>query len=83
MNVLEALARSVLVQRLGWTLLHSLWQVLAVAIGLALVLAAVRRRGPRAAYAASCFALILCLVLPAATFPLVRLPAAVGRARDF
>jgi beta-lactamase regulating signal transducer with metallopeptidase domain/thiol-disulfide isomerase/thioredoxin len=75
MNALEALAGSVLIQRLGWTLLHSLWQVLAVAIGLALVLAAVRRRSARAAYAVSCLALVLCLVLPAATFPLVSLPA--------
>jgi beta-lactamase regulating signal transducer with metallopeptidase domain/thiol-disulfide isomerase/thioredoxin/uncharacterized GH25 family protein len=68
MNLLQALAESPVIQRAGWTLLHSAWQGLAVAIGLALVLPAVRRRGARAAYAVCCVALLLMVILPASTF---------------
>ncbi len=54
MNSLQAIADSPMVYRLGWILLHSVWQVLAVAIGLAVLLPALRRRGARAGYAVSC-----------------------------
>src|SRR5690348_3430526 len=56
------------VQRLGWTLLHSLWEGAAVAAALAIVLAALRRGGPQARYVASCAALLSMAVLPLATF---------------
>jgi bla regulator protein blaR1 len=45
---LRAALQSEWVHRLGWTLLHSLWQGAAVALGVALVLVALRRRGPQA-----------------------------------
>ena len=48
MNSLQAIADSPMVYRLGWILLHSIWQALAVAIGLAVLLPALRRRACRA-----------------------------------
>ncbi len=56
------------IQRLGWTILHSLWEVLAMVIVLAAVLPLLRRRGPRSAYAGCCLALAMCLLIPIATF---------------
>ena len=52
---------------LGWTLIHSLWQGVVVAISLAGVLQVIRRHGPNIRYAAACSALLLMLVLPAVT----------------
>ena len=72
MNFLQALANSPVIERAGWTLLHSAWQGLAVAIGLAIVLPAVHRRGARAAYAVCCGALLLMIGLPAITFFVIR-----------
>lgn len=54
------------IERLGWTLLHSLWQITA----LALLLALSRRvcRSPDARYLLAMLALACCLVLPVVTF---------------
>jgi beta-lactamase regulating signal transducer with metallopeptidase domain/thiol-disulfide isomerase/thioredoxin/uncharacterized GH25 family protein len=71
MNSLQALSDSPLIERLGWILLHSIWQALAVAIGLAVVLPAVRKRGAQAGYAVCCGGLLLTILLPALTFPFV------------
>ena len=49
--------------------------VLAVAIGLAVLLPALRRRGARVGYAASCGGLLLTVLLPALTFLFVPAPA--------
>jgi hypothetical protein len=45
MNALQTLVESPVVQRLGWTLLHSAWQGLAIAIVLVILLPAPRRPG--------------------------------------
>lgn len=57
-----------LAERVGWTLLHSLWQLAAVALTLTLVLALLRRRSPQARYAAGCLALAAIVALPIVTF---------------
>jgi beta-lactamase regulating signal transducer with metallopeptidase domain len=62
------LYESPLVERLGWVLVHALWEGALVAGGLALVLWLLRNQGPRVRYAASCTALALLLVLPAGTW---------------
>jgi beta-lactamase regulating signal transducer with metallopeptidase domain len=68
MNSLQTFADSPIVHRLGWTLLHSAWQGLAVATLLMICLRATRRRGARAAYGVCCGALLLTALLPAVTF---------------
>ncbi len=52
---------------LGWALLHFLWQGAAVAMGLAVLLAAMRRRTSQARYIVCCAALTLMCLLPVAT----------------
>jgi hypothetical protein len=71
MNSLQIFIESPVIERLGWTLLHSAWQGLGVALVLALLLPAIRRRGARAAYAVCCGALLLTILLPAITFCIV------------
>ncbi|MCP3136842.1 M56 family metallopeptidase [Pyxidicoccus xibeiensis] len=55
---------NLLMESLGWALLHSLWQVTLVAVLLAVALAVVGRRAAHARYALACGALVLALVLP-------------------
>jgi beta-lactamase regulating signal transducer with metallopeptidase domain/uncharacterized GH25 family protein/thiol-disulfide isomerase/thioredoxin len=76
---LQALAESPVIQRFGWTLLHSSWQGLAVAVGLVLILPGIRRRGARAAYAACLGALLLTIAMPAITFFVVPIDTAPRR----
>lgn len=64
-----------LLDTLGWTLLHSLWQGLAIALLLGLALRLMRRRSAAERYLASLSALGLALLAAAATFWL-QLPAA-------
>lgn len=56
---------SLLMESLGWALLHSLWQGALVALLLAVALATVGRRAANARYALACGALVLSLALPA------------------
>ncbi|NBD08950.1 M56 family metallopeptidase [Corallococcus silvisoli] len=56
-----------LMESLGWALLHSLWQGTLVAAALAVALMTVGRRAANARYALACGALLLAVVLPAVT----------------
>lgn len=56
-----------LMESLGWALLHSLWQGVLVALLLAVALAVVGRRAAPARYALACGALVLSLALPVAS----------------
>lgn len=60
-----------LIERLGWTLLHSLWQGAAVAVVLALLLLAIPSTRPNMRYVASCLSLLAILGLSVATFCVV------------
>lgn len=61
-------ARSPLVENLGWTLLHSLWQGAFIAVWLWIILKCARRNSSNFRYLAACSALCLMLLLPLATF---------------
>src|SRR4051794_17679441 len=76
-NLLHRLLESPPVYRLGWALLHSLWQGAAVALLLGLLLGALRKRGPQARYLAACGAMLVLVALPAVTFLLVNPPPAL------
>ncbi|MDB5356663.1 MAG: Regulatory sensor-transducer, BlaR1/MecR1 family, partial [Phycisphaerales bacterium] len=71
MNTLQAwlngLHASPLTQRLGWVLLHSVWEDTAIAALLALALLMMRRASAPARYAAGCVAIALMALLPALT----------------
>lgn len=57
-----------LIERLGWTLLHSVWQGAAIALAYALASWWARGRGPELRYALSLVALGLLALAPVATF---------------
>ena len=59
------------VERLGWTLVHSIWQLLVVAIVAALVERGLRRRSANARYIAGVIALGAVFALPCVTWSLV------------
>lgn len=64
------------VSRVGWMLMHSVWQGSVVAVGLVVVLVLMRNRSARARYLCACIALLLCLLAPVATVIVTR-PAEV------
>jgi beta-lactamase regulating signal transducer with metallopeptidase domain len=67
MNALSNLLGTPLAQAIGWALLHLLWQGVLVAAILAATLALLARQTANARYLASCGALLLLVVLGAAT----------------
>lgn len=56
--------------RLGWTLVHSLWQIAVVAVIVASLLALLRRRSAQARYLVACVGLAAMLVPPVVTYSL-------------
>jgi beta-lactamase regulating signal transducer with metallopeptidase domain len=74
MNSLTDLAANPFVHRLGWALVHSLWQMAAVGAALAVALAIVPRRRATVRYACACAALLASMALLAGTFAVVTPP---------
>ena len=64
----ESLANSQLIENLGWTLLHSIWQIGFVALWVFLLLRLLAKSSANSRYLAAIFALVLAFALPAATF---------------
>ncbi len=65
-------ALSEVVGRIGWALIHFLWQGAAIAGLLWLALRLLARRGPQVRYAVACLALLLMAAAPVATFFVVQ-----------
>ncbi|MGC2237505.1 MAG: M56 family metallopeptidase [Pyrinomonadaceae bacterium] len=65
---MEIVANSTLIENLGWTLLHSLWQIALIAFILFLLLRVLHKFSANARYLVSVFALAFALVLPVVTF---------------
>ena len=59
MNTLAELFSNSVAQRIGWALIHSVWQGTAVALLLAVTLAMLRHRSAQARWTVSCAALAL------------------------
>ncbi|HEX8368229.1 MAG TPA: M56 family metallopeptidase [Pyrinomonadaceae bacterium] len=64
----QILINSKLIENLGWTLLHSVWQIALLALILFLLLRVLQKFSANARYLVSVFALALALVLPIVTF---------------
>lgn len=56
-----------ILERLGWMLFHSLWQILVIACAYGVALSAFRVRSAHARYALGCVALCLMVLVPALT----------------
>jgi len=67
MNTLTELFCNSVAQRIGWSLIHFLWQGAAVALVLAVTLSLLRNRSAQARWAVCCAALALMAVLPVVT----------------
>ena len=67
MNPLEYLSSLPIMQALGWTLLHFLWQGALVAAAVGLLLALLRGRSANARYVACCAGMALMIAAPLAT----------------
>ncbi|MGE5296548.1 MAG: M56 family metallopeptidase, partial [Solirubrobacterales bacterium] len=80
MPLLENLFSPGTIERLGWMLVHFLWQAIAVALLLGVLLRLLRRAGSNARYAAACGALALMLVLPLITMQFVEVSGPVAEA---
>lgn len=63
---------------LGWALIHSLWQCLAVGAMAWIGLRMLRSRGSQTRYLLGCGALLMMLTLPVATFLLLWTPLSLG-----
>ena len=55
-------------QRLGWVLLHFLWQGAALALALGVALLLLPRGKPNARYAAACLTMLMMAIAPVGTF---------------
>jgi len=75
---LESVFSAEPVQRIGWALLHSLWQAAGAAGVLSVVLLALRRSSANARYVAACVALAIMAALPTATALWWRAPRVPG-----
>ncbi len=71
MSVIEGLVSHPAVHAFGWTLVHFVWQGMALALLLAAVLATLRNRSVNARYLAACIALLAMTALPPITLRVV------------
>lgn len=75
MDMLEYILSQEVVQKLGWTLLHSLWQGGIVVLLLAVLLRVLRKSSANLRYVTSCLGLAVIVMLPVVTFYVVPAPA--------
>ena len=73
MSLTSFLWNEAVVHRVGWTLLHLVWQGAAVAAVFAIASAVLRRRAANVRYVAGCMAMLVLAAAPVATF--LALPA--------
>ncbi|HXG82705.1 MAG TPA: M56 family metallopeptidase [Pyrinomonadaceae bacterium] len=64
----EILRNSALVENLGWTLVHSIWQIGLIALALFLILRSSKNFSANARYLSAVSALVFTLILPLSTF---------------
>jgi beta-lactamase regulating signal transducer with metallopeptidase domain/thiol-disulfide isomerase/thioredoxin len=80
MTLITSLRELPIIYRLGWGLLHSVWEGLLIGLLLAIVLMILRSQSARARYLASGISLLAMLLLPAATAMLFNAPPQPARA---
>jgi len=68
MMPLASIFEEAIVQQLGWTLLHFIWQGVAAALLVGLVMMLLRRSSANARYVVGCLGLLIMAILPVVTF---------------
>jgi len=79
---IETILSQPAVERIGWALLHFVWQGTAIAILLAVALMLLRNRSANSRYIASCAAMVLMAMVFASTIRTVHVPAPVTAAHE-
>ncbi|NIM13906.1 MAG: M48 family metalloprotease [Candidatus Aminicenantes bacterium] len=80
MNVISSIISENLINALGWTIIHSLWQGAVIAIGFALVMFFMRRFSARTRYLVGVMGLMLVLAMSVVTFVSIYAPGMQGAA---
>jgi hypothetical protein len=80
MATLENLLAQAIIERLGWTLIHFVWQAAAIALLLAIVLKALHKHSASLRYIVACLALMLIVAVPLVTMALVEVSEPVAEA---
>jgi len=75
MLILENILSQEIIQKLGWTLLHFIWQAMVIALILAILLKLLRKSTANLRYIFACLALGLVVLLPVITIQLVPVSA--------
>lgn len=78
MNFINSIISENLIDAIGWTIIHSLWQGAAAALGLALVMLFLRRSAARTRYLVGVMALMLIVVISMITFVSIFQPGKPG-----
>ncbi|MHC4693455.1 MAG: M56 family metallopeptidase, partial [Planctomycetota bacterium] len=78
MGILENILSQEMVQKLGWTLLHSLWQGAVVVLLLAVCLRILQKSSANIRYVISCLGLAVIVLLPVVTFCVIPTPAPIS-----
>lgn len=78
MNFLNSIISENLINAIGWTIIHSLWQGAAAALGCALLMVFLRRFSARTRYLVGVGALMLVLVMSVVTFVSIYQPGMPG-----
>jgi len=73
MEILESILSQQIVEKLGWTLIHFVWQGAAVAILAAVVLKLLRKASSNLRYVVACMALVVIVILPVVTFQMIEI----------
>jgi beta-lactamase regulating signal transducer with metallopeptidase domain len=76
MTAFQNILSQEIVQRIGWTLVHFIWQGTAIAFVVAIVLAFLRNKSSNFRYATAFIALILMAVAPLITYKMINIPTA-------
>jgi beta-lactamase regulating signal transducer with metallopeptidase domain/LysM repeat protein len=75
MDILQDILSQEIVHKLGWTLLHSVWQGGVVALLLVVLLRVLRKSSANLRYLIACLGLAVIVLLPVVTFYVVPAPA--------
>ncbi|MDO8886174.1 M56 family metallopeptidase, partial [Candidatus Oleimmundimicrobium sp.] len=77
MGALQNILHAEIIEKLGWTLLHFVWQAAAIGLLLAIVLRLMRKFTANLRYMAACVAMAALVVLPAITIQMVEVDAPI------
>jgi len=74
METLQNIFQAEIIQRLGWTLVHFVWQATAIGLILAIILKLLHKSSANIRYIIACIVLALIVLIPAVTIMMINTP---------